>query len=137
MTEARRKNVHEIERERVSRNAPCPCGSGKHYKKCCLLIKENAVRLRVTLNRGIKAKILEIYEECYKGKTSKEQFLREIKVTNPEEGEWLYTYCPIIVGLVRADLILVRFEDQKTIVEELKRNGKTYKERSQTTENAG
>jgi hypothetical protein len=21
--------------ERVSRNAPCPCGSGKKYKKCC------------------------------------------------------------------------------------------------------
>jgi len=23
-------------REKVSRNAPCPCGSGKKYKKCCL-----------------------------------------------------------------------------------------------------
>jgi tetratricopeptide (TPR) repeat protein len=22
---------------KVSRNAPCPCGSGKKYKKCCLL----------------------------------------------------------------------------------------------------
>jgi hypothetical protein len=20
----------------ISRNAPCPCGSGKKYKKCCL-----------------------------------------------------------------------------------------------------
>jgi len=24
---------------KVSRNAPCPCGSGKKYKKCCLLRK--------------------------------------------------------------------------------------------------
>ena len=24
------------ERERAGRNAPCPCGSGKKYKKCCL-----------------------------------------------------------------------------------------------------
>jgi len=22
---------------KLSRNAPCPCGSGKKYKKCCLL----------------------------------------------------------------------------------------------------
>lgn len=22
---------------KISRNAPCPCGSGKKYKKCCLL----------------------------------------------------------------------------------------------------
>ena len=22
-------------RKRISRNAPCPCGSGKKYKKCC------------------------------------------------------------------------------------------------------
>ncbi len=21
---------------KISRNAPCPCGSGKKYKKCCL-----------------------------------------------------------------------------------------------------
>ena len=28
----------------VSRNAPCPCGSGKKYKKCCLGKTENAVR---------------------------------------------------------------------------------------------
>jgi uncharacterized protein YecA (UPF0149 family) len=22
-------------KEKISRNAPCPCGSGKKYKKCC------------------------------------------------------------------------------------------------------
>ena len=22
--------------EKISRNAPCPCGSGKKYKKCCI-----------------------------------------------------------------------------------------------------
>ena len=25
---------------KIGRNAPCPCGSGKKYKKCCLLVKE-------------------------------------------------------------------------------------------------
>jgi len=28
--------VFEIKREKVGRNDPCPCGSGKKYKKCCL-----------------------------------------------------------------------------------------------------
>jgi len=30
--------------ENVSRNAPCPCGSGKKYKKCCLAKDEQAAR---------------------------------------------------------------------------------------------
>jgi hypothetical protein len=25
---------------KIGRNAPCPCGSGKKYKKCCLPKKE-------------------------------------------------------------------------------------------------
>ncbi|MCD7034528.1 SEC-C domain-containing protein [Metabacillus sp. GX 13764] len=28
----------------INRNAPCPCGSGKKYKKCCML-KENVVQM--------------------------------------------------------------------------------------------
>lgn len=31
---AQRKNYRKP--DRVERNAPCPCGSGKKYKKCCL-----------------------------------------------------------------------------------------------------
>jgi len=29
-----------IKKEKVGRNAPCPCGSGKKYKKCCLIKEE-------------------------------------------------------------------------------------------------
>jgi hypothetical protein len=29
-------------RSKTSRNAPCPCGSGKKYKKCCLPVHEEA-----------------------------------------------------------------------------------------------
>lgn len=25
-----------IKSEKIDRNAPCPCGSGKKYKKCCI-----------------------------------------------------------------------------------------------------
>lgn len=28
----------------VSRNAPCPCGSGKRFKRCCLWRSSNAPR---------------------------------------------------------------------------------------------
>jgi tetratricopeptide (TPR) repeat protein len=28
----------------IGRNAPCPCGSGKKYKKCCLLREDGAKR---------------------------------------------------------------------------------------------
>jgi len=27
---------------KLKRNSPCPCGSGKKYKKCCLPLKEVA-----------------------------------------------------------------------------------------------
>lgn len=27
----------QVKTKKVGRNAPCPCGSGKKYKKCCLL----------------------------------------------------------------------------------------------------
>lgn len=26
-----------VQVEKIDRNAPCPCGSGKKYKKCCAL----------------------------------------------------------------------------------------------------
>jgi uncharacterized protein YecA (UPF0149 family) len=30
------------EGKKVGRNDPCPCGSGKKYKKCCLLKETHA-----------------------------------------------------------------------------------------------
>ncbi len=32
----------------VGRNDPCPCGSGKKYKKCCLAKDEEEARLKGT-----------------------------------------------------------------------------------------
>jgi hypothetical protein len=29
-------NLRRVEKKKVGRNGPCPCGSGKKYKKCCL-----------------------------------------------------------------------------------------------------
>lgn len=32
---------------KIGRNDPCPCGSGKKFKKCCLGKSANAVTFRV------------------------------------------------------------------------------------------
>ena len=37
------------------RNAPCPCGSGKKYKKCCFGKMDARTRKRVTLLVGLMA----------------------------------------------------------------------------------
>ncbi|RUM87312.1 MAG: hypothetical protein DSZ24_06470, partial [Thermodesulfatator sp.] len=31
----RRPKREPIRRQKIGRNDPCPCGSGKKYKKCC------------------------------------------------------------------------------------------------------
>ena len=40
-----------VQRKKVGRNDPCPCGSGKKYKKCCLAADE-AARPRVVASSG-------------------------------------------------------------------------------------
>ena len=27
--------AHRVTRQKIGRNEPCPCGSGKKFKKCC------------------------------------------------------------------------------------------------------
>ncbi|MEW5820365.1 MAG: SEC-C metal-binding domain-containing protein [Cyanobacteriota bacterium] len=29
-------NQRQIKKRKIGRNDPCPCGSGKKFKKCCL-----------------------------------------------------------------------------------------------------
>ena len=36
--QAIKKMAHkQLKSTKISRNAPCPCNSGKKYKKCCLI----------------------------------------------------------------------------------------------------
>ncbi len=41
---------------KIGRNEPCPCGSGKKYKKCCLIVKEQNRFLRKSLDNLFEAK---------------------------------------------------------------------------------
>ena len=41
--EVTQKNVTTRKTKKVGRNEPCPCGSGKKYKKCCIHVKEEPI----------------------------------------------------------------------------------------------
>ena len=46
---------------KISRNAPCPCGSGKKYKKCCLSRNETeALEQRRILEQNVGKALVEI-----------------------------------------------------------------------------
>jgi tetratricopeptide (TPR) repeat protein len=46
---------------KISRNSPCPCGSGKKYKKCCLLRKEaEAVEMRKIMEQNLGKAMAEV-----------------------------------------------------------------------------
>lgn len=46
---------------KISRNAPCPCGSGKKYKKCCLLRKEaESLKIRKLLEQNPGKALVEL-----------------------------------------------------------------------------
>ena len=46
-------------KEKVPRNAPCPCGSGKKYKRCCL--NKNIERLEKVFQSTPIVKSIEFY----------------------------------------------------------------------------
>ncbi len=46
---------------KISRNAPCPCGSGKKYKKCCLWRRESeALEQRKILEQNPGKALVEV-----------------------------------------------------------------------------
>ena len=36
----RNRYTYKRDEKKIGRNEPCPCGSGKKYKKCCALANE-------------------------------------------------------------------------------------------------
>lgn len=42
LTIATRKLLEETGRAQISRNSPCPCGSRKRFKRCCMQVAEKA-----------------------------------------------------------------------------------------------
>ena len=39
--------------KKIQRNAPCPCGSGKKYKQCCMLLARDEMVASVNRRDGV------------------------------------------------------------------------------------
>lgn len=136
-----RKNYHAKNREEASRNAPCPCGSGKKYKKCCLRKEEEIIGLRISINRSIKEKLLSIFNDYFKGDMTKDAFLRRIVTEHPKEDTYVYLYRYVPPTNTdkkeEFELLLVEFKETQIKIEELLRNGKTYEEYKKPPKDSG
>lgn len=79
-------------KHKIGRNAPCPCGSGKKYKKCCGAVSQTGIVMEketdyFKLNREIayKGKIGRMREEfCVRYIKHKQQAFKEIRKTQLE-----------------------------------------------------
>lgn len=102
--------------EKIGRNEPCPCGSGKKYKKCCLASEqEKAARRRAEAN--VAGNVLDwmaahypegvrdaVQDGFYQGLKSAEREAlsgdanRYHELLNVNLGEWLMTDARITIG---------------------------------------
>ena len=58
----------------IGRNDPCPCGSGKKYKKCCMI---KPLKRKVTLlSSGLAAKPLDLFQRAVDLQSSRKEGLR-------------------------------------------------------------
>ena len=65
---------------KIARNAPCPCGSGKKYKKCCLLQQDDAERSRPKR----KIRFIPVYTEIDQLSNSVNDLIKENKLDEAE-----------------------------------------------------
>lgn len=70
--------------KKIGRNKPCPCGSGKKYKKCCLLhdLDKGAGTTKITLKTIINAASLHISTLESAGDSTKRVVIKGIDMMN-------------------------------------------------------
>ena len=74
--------------EKVERNGPCPCGSGKKFKKCCMKKGDGAWKLK-----KLKAKVLSSTDSALSSnvisqtKVPKAEDTKEVKPESSENQE--------------------------------------------------
>ncbi len=103
---------------KIGRNDPCPCGSGKKYKKCCLIKQANGEQIQAPAK---KVTVTEEVNILQKAATNKEETLKMIGVfiffSTPEGDAWL-------LELTEMDALLVA-KDGKKIEVEINENPQT------------
>ena len=103
---------------KISRNAPCPCGSGKKYKKCCLQKDEaQSINRRASLDSSSN-KLVEAFDDLDNLSNSVVDLIDEGKLDEAEQAcvELLNRYPDYIDGLERFALVYeARGDSQKAI----------------------
>jgi len=64
---------------KIGRNTPCPCGSGKKYKKCCLLLQGGA-----TQSKPQPTKFIPVYTELDQLSNSVMDLIKQNKLDEAE-----------------------------------------------------
>lgn len=98
---------------KIGRNTPCPCGSGKKYKKCCLYRKEGKSRIRPS-----KVRFVPVYTELDKLSNSVMDLIKEDRLDEAEavSRRLLAEYPDQIDGLERlAQVHEARGESRKAV----------------------
>jgi tetratricopeptide (TPR) repeat protein len=98
---------------KVSRNAPCPCGSGKKYKKCCLLSQDGK-----TQAAGQPMRFIPVYTELDQLSNSVVDLIAQNKLDEAEavSRKLLVDYPDQIDGLDRlAQVYEARDEKEKAV----------------------
>ncbi len=72
---------------KIGRNDPCPCGSGKKYKQCCIVFPAGKRKIKATVITGKKPEqprlAPDLVERAFADILSKKE---EVEVKNPEEN---------------------------------------------------
>jgi len=89
---------------KIGRNAPCPCGSGKKYKKCCLSGKDRAKRHSPVRK---KIRFIPVYTELDKLSNSVVDLIKENKLNEAEavSHKLLAEYPDQVDGLNRLAMV--------------------------------
>jgi tetratricopeptide (TPR) repeat protein len=100
---------------KIARNAPCPCGSGKKYKKCCLLREDGTKRY---LPKKEKVRFIPVYTPIDKLSNSVVDLIKENKLDEAEavSRKLLEEYPDQIDGLNRLAMVYeARGEKRKAV----------------------
>ncbi|RDI40099.1 YecA family protein [Falsibacillus pallidus] len=101
----------------VGRNEPCPCGSGKKYKKCCE--KNNAVSIETLVNEeliGLEEELIEHFVQYYL--TSFNRFFLYEKANFPHLAEFENEPFSIMDQVYHWYIFTQEAQDGKTVAEE-------------------
>ena len=101
---------------KIGRNNPCPCGSGKKYKKCCLLREDGAKRCSP---KREKIRFIPVYFPIDKLSNSVNDLIKENKLDEAEavSRKLLKEYPDQIDGLNRLAMVYEARGEKKKAAE--------------------